>query len=41
MIKIFLEIEVDEDGNKFSEKNKTTINYKLFQCELNPTNAKK
>ena len=30
MIKTFLEIEVDSNGNKYKDKTKTN-NYKLFQ----------
>jgi hypothetical protein len=35
MIKTFLEIEVDSDGNKYSDKTKTH-NYKIFQDKMNP-----
>ena len=40
MIKTFLEIEVDRDGNRYSDKDKTS-NYKLFQGEINSSNLKK
>lgn len=40
MIKTFLEIEVDRDGNRHSDK-KQASNYKLFQGEINSSNTKK
>jgi predicted hydrocarbon binding protein len=39
MIKTFLEIEVDSDGNKYSDKTKTH-NYKIFQGKMNPSNER-
>ena len=37
MIKTFLEIEVDSDGKKYSDKTKTH-NYNIFQGNMNPSN---